>query len=138
CSSDVCSSDLDRARVVGQLSEPPPGHDFLERSVEHPGGKPRIHLRPERSLFLAAADDPLETGEGLPDLVELVLDMRAACDLAHEQAYEVGIVAPGAQDDLDHELELLGCALPRVLCDRHGRQQPTPLFAKDGFEDGLL
>ena len=64
--------------------------------------------------------------------------MRAAGDLAHEQAHEVGIVAPGAQHDLHHELELFARVVPRLFGERDGREEPPPLLAEDRLEHGVL
>ena len=69
-----------------------------------------------------------EGRERLPDLVELVLDVRAARELAHEQAHEVGVVAPRPQHDLDDERELRRRVARRS--PRRARRQraasPTP------------
>ena len=76
----------------------------------------------------------LEASRTPADLVELVLDVRAAGDLAHEQADEIGLVAPGAQHDLHDELELLGRRLPGLLGERDSREQPPPRLAEDRLE----
>ena len=64
--------------------------------------------------------------------------MRAAGDLPHEQAHEIGIVAPGAKHDLHHELELLARVVARLLGEGDGREEPPPLLAEDRFEHRLL
>ena len=120
------------------MTEHPAGQHFLERPVEHPGGEAGIELLTECTFELPAPDDPLERRECLPDLVELVLDVRAPRDLVDEQPDEVGIVAPGTQDDLDDETELL----PRILGTRLGEsnraEEPPPRLVEDRLEDRIL
>ena len=114
------------------------GGPLQRAGVGHGRDDARVDVATQRPFVLAAANDPLEARERLPDLVELVLDVRAARDLANEQPHEVGIGPPRAQDDLDHELELLRLRLPRILGERDGCQQPPPLLTEDGFENGVL
>jgi hypothetical protein len=124
--------------VVRQLTEHPAGQHLLQRAVEHPGGEPRVDVGPERALVLAAHDDALQAREGLSDLVELVLDVRAARDLADEQPHQVRVVAPGTEDDLHNERELLRRAVTGLFGERHCCEQAAPLLTEDRLEHRFL
>src|SRR6476469_1028250 len=128
----------DTIRVVCELAEHPARQHFLERAVEHPRREACVDVGAEGSLLLPAPDDPLQARKRLADLVQLVLDVRTAGDLTYEQPDEVWVVAPGAQDDLDDERELLGRRLTSLLRERDGREQPPPRLAEDRLEHCLL
>src|SRR5687767_13380304 len=90
-----------------ELAESPTREDLLQPAVEHPRREPRVELGPELALRLPALDDAPDDEEGLADLVDLPLQVRAAGDLADHHAHEVGIGTPGAKQDLRHALDLL-------------------------------
>ena len=87
---------------------------------------------------LAPSDDALERGEHLADLVHALLHARAARDLAHEHADEVGLAPPRAQEDRRHLPQLLRRRHVRLLDVADRRQQLGPGLAEDRLEDVLL
>jgi hypothetical protein len=66
------------------------------------------------------------------------LQLSAPCDLAYEEAHEVGVVAPGAQDDLRHRPQLRRRRLSGLLHLANRCKQPPPRLAKNRLEHGVL
>src|SRR5947199_4612887 len=126
--AETAADDLDHRLLrlrdllvaVFQLSEHPTGQDLLERAVEDVADHARVDVGTKLSLLLTAADDPLEPGEGGVDLVDLLLEVRAAGHLAHEHAHEIGIAPPCAQQELRDAGEAVTGALVGLL-DRANR-----------------
>ena len=72
-------------------------------------------IAPELPALLSLDDYALERRERTLDLVHLRLQMRAARDLAHEHADEVGLAPPRTQEDRRHLPQLLRRRHPRFL-----------------------
>ena len=64
--------------------------------------------------------------------------MRAASHLAHHHPDEIGIVAPGAQQDLGDPAQLLVGRLVGLLDAREAPEQLTPVLAEEGREHLVL
>src|SRR3989442_1174946 len=84
---------------VRQLPEHPACEDLLDRAVKDPREEPRVEVGSEVPLRLTARHDPLDRLERLAKLVDLALHLRAARHLAHEDADEVRVAAPGPEQD---------------------------------------
>src|SRR3954453_1806220 len=93
--------------TVGKLAENPARQNLFQPAVEDPAREARVEVGAEHALRLAALDHPLDRGEPHLDVVDLLLQVRAAGDLAHHHPDEVGIVPPRAQQDLGDPAQLL-------------------------------
>jgi len=123
---------------VGELPEHPAGEHLLEPPVDDPAREPCVDVTTERAVGLALLHDPLDDRERLPDLLHLILELRAAGDLPHHHRDEGGIVAPGAQQDLRNALELLW---RRLICGFDGTEAPdelAPVLDEDRAQDVVL
>ena len=132
----LCTGDL--LVTVGKLAEHPARQDLLEPSVEDPARKSRVEVGAEDALRLPALDHPLDRREPHPELVDLLLEVGAARDLAHHHAHEVGIVAPRAEQDLGDPAQLLVGGLVGLLDLREALEQLAPVLAEEGREHRFL
>src|SRR6476620_10210375 len=121
----------DRLVPVLELAEHPAGEDLLDCPVEDVAGHARIEVRTEFTIRLTAGDDPLEPGDAL-------LQVRAACHLAHEHADEVRVAAPRAQQELGDSGETVSCALVGLLDRAHCVEDVAPRLAEDRLEQLFL
>src|SRR5919109_456879 len=85
--------------AVGELPHHPAGQDLVEGAVEDGRRELRIEIGAELAALLPALDDVAQRLEGLVDLFDLLLQVRATRDLAYEHADEVRVVAPCTEDD---------------------------------------
>src|SRR3954462_12325385 len=121
--SQASAHDLDHCLLsrcdllvgVVQLTEHPAGQDLLQRTVEHIADHAGLEVGAKFTVLLSAGDDPFQRSERLVDLDDAALQVRAARDLAHEHAHEIGIPAPRAQQDLRHAGESFARALVRLF-----------------------
>ena len=81
---------------------------------------------PERPLRLALLDHALDGQEHLAHVVHLLLQVRAARDLAHHHGHERRVVPPGAKQDLGDAAKLLVRRLVRQLDGVEPLQQLHP------------
>ena len=132
----LCTGDL--LVTVGKLAEHPAREDLLEPAVEDPAREPRVEVGAEDTSGLPSLDHPLDRREPHPDLVHLLLQVRAARDLAHHHANEVGIVPPRAQQDLGDPAQLLVGRLVGLLDAREPPEQLSPVLAEERREHLLL
>src|SRR5918994_574670 len=123
---------------VGQLAEHPPGQDLVERPVDDDRTEARIDLRPELARLLAPFDDPFERLHPLRDLLDLLLNVRAPCHLADEDADEVRIAAPGAQQERGDLSHLFARVHTRALDFADSREHLRPGVPKDRLEELFL
>src|SRR5690348_6545106 len=85
-----------------------------------------------------ALDDAPDRLDRLHELADAVLHLRAARDLAHEHAHDVGRVQPRAEEDHRDVAELLGCRLVAVLDRVDALEEHAPVLAEHGLEDFVL
>src|SRR4051812_10625890 len=124
--------------TVGKLAENPARQNLFQPAVEDPAREARVEVGAEHALRLAALDHPLDRGEPHLDVVDLLLQVRAARNLAHHHPDEVGIVPPRAQQDLGDPAQLLVGRLVRFLDPLEPPEQLAPVLAEERCQHRLL
>ncbi len=73
-----------------------------------------------------------------PNLVDLVVEVRAPRHLAHHHAHEIGVVAPRPEKDLGDPPQLLVGGLGRALDAGEAPEQLPPVLTEQRCQDLLL
>ena len=124
--------------TVRKLPEHPAGEQLVDAPVEDDRGKGGIEIRAELARLLAAFDDAADRLDRLHEVADPLLHLGAPRDLADENAHDVGLVPPGAQQDRCHVPKLVA----RRLARPHDRVDPldehSPVLSEDRLEHFVL
>jgi alpha-methylacyl-CoA racemase len=129
---------LDFCVPARQLTQHPAGQQLVDAAVENDGGERRVEVGTELSTRLPTLDDATNRLDRFHQVADPLLQLGTARDLAHENAYDVRLMPPRAQDDRGDMAQLVARRFAGLLDRVDALDEQAPVLAEDRLEDLVL
>src|SRR5581483_1054529 len=104
---DVALGRGDVVLITRETADHPARDQLVDRAVEDDGGRLGLEVPPERPISLAALDDAPDRADRLHELPGPLLHLGASCDLAHDDADDIGLSKPSLEHGCGDTAQLL-------------------------------
>ncbi len=124
--------------VTREPSQHPPGDELVDGAVDDDRRGVRVEVSAKLAVGLAALEDPSDRADRLHELAHPLAHFRAACDLADDDAHDVGLDPPAVEHGTDDAAELFDRRVTGRLDRMDALEQRGPVLAEDRLQHLVL